>query len=140
MTYNKQKYNDAYNRANYTGISFRLSNSQDVDVLSALKRCDNLKAYICRLVREDLQKQRKLVFNPADRRLQMDYQKYPFEVLEDLPYGDRYSVGFAEDLDNALIMMGEYSRRQKGCGKLHVLHREYDEHVKALRALEVTHL
>lgn len=136
----KMIYNNAYNKANYTGISFRLNSTSDADVLAMLKAQDNLKAYICKLVMADIrQKERKKgrVMNRGDRRIHDNIKLYPYEIIEELPNGDRYSVGFCDDMNNALLMVAEYAARRDVTGPLHILQRSYDHDLKCIMAVEV---
>ena len=136
----KQAYNNAYNKTNYTGVSFRLNNTSDAEVLAMLKSQDNLKAYICKLVMSDIrQKERKKgrVMNRGDRRIHDNIKLYPYEIIEELPNGDRYSVGFCDDMQNAMLMIAEYAARREVTGPLHILQRSYDPDLHCIMAVEV---
>lgn len=136
----KMIYNNAYNKANYTGISFRLNSTSDAEVLAMLKAQDNLKAYICKLVMADIrQKERKKgrVMNRGDRRIHDNIKTYPYEIIEELPNGDRYSVGFCDDMNNAVLMIAEYAARREVTGPLHILQRSYDPDLHSIMAVEV---
>ena len=136
----KMDYNNAYNKENYTGISFRLKSTSDAEVLAMLKAQDNLKAYICKLVMADIrQKERKKgrVMNRGDRRIHDNIKLYPYEIIEELPNGDRYSVGFCDDMQNAMLMIAEYAARREVTGPLHILQRSYDPDMRCIMAVEV---
>lgn len=136
----KMAYNNAYNKTNYTGVSFRLNNTSDAEVLAMLKAQDNLKAYLCRLVMADIrQKERKKgrVMNRGDRRIHDNIKLYPYEIIEELPNGDRFSVGFCDDMNNAVLMIAEYAARVPVTGPLHILQRSYDPDMRCIMAVEV---
>lgn len=138
---NRTAYNNAYNKANYIGVSFRLDKVNDMDVLQMLQMQSNSKAYICKLVRTDIKRQKarhKRIMNNGDRKLHADYKSYPFEVIEDLPFNDRYIVGFAEDLENAVLLRDAYAQRENGTnGHLHIMQRGYDPDLNTIYAFEV---
>lgn len=136
----KMAYNNAYNKTNYTGVSFRLNNTSDAEVLAMLKAQDNLKAYICTLVMADIrQKERRKgrVMNRGDRRIHDNIKLYPYEIIEELPNGDRFSVGFCDDMNNAVLMIAEYAARVPVTGPLHILQRSYDPDMRCIMAVEV---
>lgn len=136
----KMAYNNAYNKTNYTGVSFRLNNTSDAEVLAMLKAQANLKAYICKLVMADIrQKERKKgrVMNRGDRRIHDNIKLYPYEIIEELPNGDRFSVGFCDDMNNAVLMIAEYAARVPVTGPLHILQRSYDPDMRCIMAVEV---
>ena len=138
----KQLYNNAYNKANYTGISFRINNTTEHDIKEMLDMQDNLKAYICKLIRGDIkrqkQMQRRVLLNNGDRKVYEDIDKYCFEVTEDLPFDNHYIVGFAEDIENAQILLGEFAARTPQHGKLRILFRWHDKELNCLASREVT--
>lgn len=138
----KQIYNNAYNKANYTGVSFRINNVTEKDIKEMLDMQENLKAYICKLIRGDIKRQkqlqRRVLLNPGDRQIYKDINKYCFEVTEDLPFDNHYIVGFAEDIENAQILLGEFAARTPQHGKLRILFRWYDTDLKCVASREVT--
>lgn len=140
MTFDKTKYNNEFNKRNYTGVSFRLNSEKEANIIEHLKKQENLKEYICKLVSADMKRiaaRSRRIMNKSDRNLWKDYQRYPYEVIEDLPYDSHYTVGFAEDVDNAALLLAEYARRTKNPGALHIIHREYDPDLNVVRSIEV---
>lgn len=143
MTENKKQiYNNAYNKAKYTGISFRINNVTEKDIKEMLDLQDNLKAYICKLIRGDIKRQkqlqRRVLLNPGERKLYADVGKYCFEVTEDLPFDDHYIVGFAEDVENVQMLMGEFAARNPQHGKLRILYRWHDKELNCIACREIT--
>lgn len=134
----KQRYNNAYNKANYTGVSFRLNSRTEQDVIDALKNVENMKEYLVKLIRAD-QKRRNTkagrVFNNGDRKTHVNVSKYPFEVIEYPANNDRYTVGFADCFDNAQAMLATYASRQKNAGPLKILQRSVDVDEKGIRSV-----
>lgn len=140
MTYDKQTYNNAYNKNKYVGVSFRISTSADQDIIDALKEQENVKAYICKLIRSDQKRRarRRGIIHGSDRSTARNYKKFPYEVLEDLPGCDHYTVGFTSDYDSAVMMAAEYASRTEGCGRLRIMCRTYDQTLNAVTAVEVS--
>ena len=56
---NKQEYNNQYNRSAYTGISFRLSNKSEQEVIDWIRSQENAKEYICSLIVKDMKRRKK---------------------------------------------------------------------------------
>ena len=124
---NKQEYNNQYNRASYTGISFRLSNRTESDLIDWIRSQDNAKDYICSLVMKDMIKQKKharLVRNLEAKANQVK----DFEVMEDLPYHDHYSIKYTDSFIDALTTVAHYSSDQHAQhGPLSIVERGYDK-------------
>lgn len=140
MSFNKTEYNNAYNKANYLGVSFRINRTTEKDIADALKDVENIKAYICKLIRADVRKKQRRAgwqMNRGDLKIHKDYGRYPFEVVEMVGCNDRYTVGFAEDLDAANLMLSYYAQRNENAGPLAIYHRFYDDHVGAHCAVQV---
>lgn len=141
MSFNKTAYNNEYNAKNYTGISIRLSNTADADVIDFLRSSDlNTKALICKLVRTEMKRRQTRKgwhMNNGDRKIHKDYQKYPYEVVELLAYNDRYTVGFASSYEAAQDLLFNYQQRNQEAGPLAVYHRFYDPDLKTVGAVQV---
>lgn len=141
MSFNKTAYNNEYNAKNYTGISIRLSNTADADVIDFLRSSDlNTKALICKLVRTEMKRRQTKKgwhMNNGDRKIHMDYQRYPFEVIEGLAYGDKYTVGFAASYDAAQDLLYNYQSRNTEAGPLAIYNRFYDDHTHSITAVQV---
>lgn len=140
MSFNKQIYNNAYNREKYTGVSFRINKITEKDISDALSEQDNVKEYICRLIRADVRKrQRKAgwAMNKGDRRIHADIARYPFEVVEFLSHNDRYTVGFTQSLDAAESMVAWYVEHNQDAGPIAIYCRRYDERVGVRYAVQV---
>jgi len=142
MSENKRAaYNNAFNRDNYTGVSFRLNNRTEQDVIDVLKSAGSVKAYIVKLIRTD-QRRRDArngrVFNNGDRRMHENIDKYPFEVVEFIRGNDRYTVGFADCIENAQAMLSTYASRQQNAGPLKIYERRQDPDLNCVYAVEVT--
>ena len=140
MSFNKTTYNNAYNKQNYIGVSFRINRTTEKDVADALKAVDNIKAYICKLIRADVKKKQRRAgwaMNRGDKKVHADFKRYPFEVVELLAFNDRYTVGFAEDLDAAHAMLAHYQARNQECGPLAVYHRFHDPDLNVIASVQV---
>lgn len=142
MSFNKTAYNNEYNAKNYTGISIRLSNTADADVIDFLRSSDlNTKALICKLVRTEMKRRQTRKgwhMNNGDRKIHSDYKRYPFEIIEGLAYGDKYTVGFAATYDAAQDLVYNYQARNAEAGPLAIYHRFFDDHTKTVTAVQVT--
>lgn len=141
MSFDKAKYNNEYNSKNYTGISIRLSNKEDADVIEFLRSSDlNTKALICKLVRTEMKRRQTKKgwhMNNGDRKIHKDYKKYPFEVVELLAFNDRYTVGFASTYEAAQDLLFTYQQRNQEAGPMAVYHRFYDPDLKTVGAVQV---
>lgn len=140
MSFDKAAYNNAYNKEKYLGVSFRINRTTEKDIADALKDVANMKEYICRLIRADVKKKQRRAgwqMNRGDQKIHKDIQRYPFEVVEMVGFNDRYTVGFAENLDAANMMLAYYAKRNESAGPLAIYHRFYDEHVGARCAVQV---
>lgn len=140
MSFDKSAYTNAYNKEKYLGVSFRINRISEKDIADALKDVTNMKEYICRLIRADVKrKQRRAgwAVNRGDKKIHQDYKRYPFEVIEMVGFNDRYTVGFAEDLDAANMMLSYYAQKNEAAGPLAIYHRFYDDTVKAVCSVQV---
>ena len=134
MSFDKRQYNDAYNKANYSTVSFRINKKDDKKILEHLKAQPKLKEYICSLILKDIQRyERKTgyVRSKADRKAHLNYQKYSFEVIECVGINDRYTVGFAESYEAAQALAISYISQHQTAGPLTIYQRFYDDTVKA---------
>ena len=141
MSFDKAAYNNAYNKEKYLGVSFRINKQTEKDIADALKDVSNMKEYICRLVRADVKKRQRRAgwaMNRGDQKTHKDYARFPFEVIEMVGFNDRYTVGFAEDLDAANMMLSYYAQKNEAAGPLAIYHRFYDKDLKAMAAIQVT--
>lgn len=141
MSFDKTAYNNAYNRERYIGVSFRINKITEKDIADALKDVTNMKEYICRLIRADVKrKQRRAgwAMNRGDIKTHKDFSRYPYEVIEMVGFNDRYTIGFAEDLHAANMMLAYYAQKNQGAGPLAIYHRFYDKDLKAMAAIQVT--
>lgn len=141
MSFNKQAYNNAYNKEKYKGISIRLDINDDADVIEFLTSSKlNTKALICKLVRTEMKRRQTKMgwhMNNGDRKIHKDIQRYPFEVVEMLAYNDRYTVGFAATLDAAVDLTYYYQQRNQEAGPLAIYHRQYDPDLRVNYAVQV---
>lgn len=141
MGFNKQSYNNDYNKSNYIGVSFRVNKQTEKHIADALKAQDNIKAYICGLILADQKrKERKAGFvrsRSADRKTHLNYGKYPFEVIEVLANNDRYTVGYAETYDAAIALTASYTATT-ATGEVKIYQRIYDDTIGAWGAVEVS--
>lgn len=139
MAFNKQSYNNAYNKDKYIGVSFRVNRETEKYIADALKVQDNVKAYICGLILADQKrKERKAGFvrSRSDRKAHLNYGKYPFEVIEMLANNDRYTVGYAESYEAAQALSASYTATT-ATGEVKIYQRFYDDHISAWSAVEV---
>ena len=139
MAFNKQDYNNNYNRDKYIGVSFRVNRETEKDIADALKAQENMKAYICGLILADQKrKERKAGFvrSRSDRKAHLNYGKYPFEVIEMLANNDRYTVGYAESYEAAQALSASYSSTT-ATGEVKIYQRTYDDTISAWGAVEV---
>lgn len=134
MAFNKQSYNDAYNKAKYSTVSFRINKKDDQKILEHLKAQPKLKEYICGLIIKDMQRLERrsgYVRSKADRKAHLNYQKYEYEVIEAIGINDRYTVGFAESYEAAQALAISYIGQHQTTGPLTIYQRFYDDTVKA---------
>lgn len=139
MAFNKQDYNNTYNKDKYIGVSFRVNRETEKDIADALKAQPNMKAYICGLILADQKRRERkagFVRSRSDRKAHMNYGKYPFEVIEFLANNDRYTVGYAESYDAAQALSASYSATT-ATGEVKIYQRFYDDHISAWSAVEV---
>lgn len=141
MSFDKQAYNNEYNKRTYTGISIRLNNQADADVLDFLqKENENTKALICKLIRTEIKRRRARKgwqLNNGDRKLHADIKRYPFEVIELLAFNDRYTVGFAASIEGAQDLVYYYQARNEAAGPLAIYERRYDPDLHTRYAVQV---
>lgn len=142
MAFSKAEYNNNYNKQNYIGVSFRVHKHNDKDIADALKGQENMKEYICRLIRADVRKRQRRKgwsMNNGNRKIHKDIARYPFEVVEFLAFNDRYTVGFTQTLEAAESMMAWYVQHNTDAGPLAVYCRRMDrDHgVNAVYAVQV---
>lgn len=122
MDFNKNKYSAEYNKKNYTGISFRLNNETEADLIDFLNH-RNTKQYITDLIRKDIRKDSRRRFVIKGSGYAHNHiDEYPLEVLEELP-GDHYSIGYVETLDDAALLIMNYCERATPAGVISVIHR-----------------
>lgn len=120
---NKQEYNIQYNRSAYTGISFRLSNRSEQELIDWIRSQDNAKEYICGLISKDM-KRRKKQDREARNRQNLFNQQFTWEVLEDLPYNDHYAIGCTNSFLEAVTMVAHAA--ESHTGPLGIVERGYD--------------
>ena len=140
MSFDKKKYNNEYNKKTYTGISFRLHTVNDADVLDALKDISNVKEYLCKLIRQDKRKNERkhgYQYNRGDRKVHLNYTKYPYEVIEFKEANDRYTVGYAEKVETAQGIADAYLMKHPDAGAVAIYERVYDDHISAYAAVQV---
>ena len=116
MSFDKMAYNADYNKNNYQSFSFRLAKAgEDADIIKHLKAQPNLKPYLCSLIRKDMkEKARKsrYVVRTGSSYEHDHVKQCPYEVIEDLPYGDHYSIGYAATMDDAALLIMNYVDQQ----------------------------
>lgn len=141
MSFNKQAYNNEYNKKTYTGISFRLNNVTDKDILDCLKQSEgNMKEYICKLIRSDIktrERRRGIKMNRSGRPENLDWQRWPFEIIEFTNGNDRYTVGFAAGIEQARSVALHHVETHPDAGATMIYQRTYDDYVKAVIAVQV---
>lgn len=142
MAFNKQDYNNTYNKDKYIGVSFRVNRETEKDIADALKAQPNMKAYICGLILADQKRRERragFVRSRSDRKAHMNYGKYPYEVIEMLANNDRYTVGYAESYEAAQALSASYTATT-ATGEVKIYYRFFDNtgSCPAWCALEVT--
>lgn len=140
MSFDKKAYNNAYNKKKYTGVSFRLHSVNDADVLEALKDIPNVKEYLCKLVRQDKRRNERkhgYQYNRGDRKVHLNYKKYPFEVIEFTGLNGRYTVAYAENYDIAQGIAAAYLQNHPEAAPVAIYERIYDDHIHAYAAVQV---
>lgn len=120
---NKQEYNNQYNRSAYTGISFRLSNRSEQELIDWIRSQDNVKDYICSLISKDMKRRKKQEREERNRQ-NLFNQQLTWEVLEDLPYNDHYAVGYTNSFLEAVTILSHHS--ESHTGPLGIVERSYD--------------
>ncbi|HCK87519.1 MAG TPA: hypothetical protein DHW39_01785 [Erysipelotrichaceae bacterium] len=53
----KLNYNNEYNRTNYRSFSIRFNNKSEADLIQWLESKEGIKAYIIKLIEEDMKKE-----------------------------------------------------------------------------------
>lgn len=120
----KAEYNNAYNKANYTGVSFRLSNSEEADLIRWIRSQENAKSYICTLVRADMAKQKNAEYTRMVKYARAD-QKRSYEIMEAI-YDDHYTIGYSDSYDEALMVCA--NKAFTSCiGPVILVERGYDQ-------------
>lgn len=143
MAFNKTEYNSAYNKEHYVSFSFRLNNAgSDADIIKHLKSVGSLKPYICHLIRKDMKekaRRSKFIINYGSSSYEHNHIKqFPYEVIEDLPGNDHYSIGYAETIEDAAVMIMNYMNRSGSVtGRIRILERIFDRRLGCLGAKEL---
>lgn len=134
----KIEYNNAYNKAHYTSVSIRFNNEDEADIIDVLKAQASVKAYIASLIRRDINTRERRKARRAIRIQKQSITATRFEVIEDLPNHDHYSVGICDDLDSAAMMLAEYAQRANGnCGALSIYERAWDPDLQVFRTVRI---
>lgn len=124
MEFDKNRYSSEYNRKNYKGYSFRLNLETEADLIDFLAH-RNLKEYVTDLIRKDIRKdQRRKTTIKGSEYKHNHIDQYPFEILEDLPGGDHYTIGYAADLEEAVESIMKYCDQGTPAGMITVLRRQ----------------
>lgn len=143
MAFNKTEYNSSYNKAHYVSYSFRLNTSgDDADLIKHLKAVGSLKPYLCHLIRKDMkEKARKsrYIINYGSGSYEHNHIKqFPYEIIEDLPGDDHYSIGYAETIDDAALLIMNYVERSgTSTGRIRILQRFVDSRLGCPGAKEI---
>lgn len=124
---NKQEYNNQYNRNAYTGISFRLSNRTESEMIDWIRSQDNAKEYICSLISKDMKRKKKAEREMRNRE-NLYNQQFTWEVLEDLPYNDHCSLIYTNSFMEAVSELYNYQQRvHPTLGPIGIIERGYDK-------------
>ena len=123
----KSNYTRAYNKVTYKNISFRFNVKDEADLIAWLDNQDNLTDYIRRLIRADIktsQRKHKWHMRTEAGYEHDDVKHYPYEVLEDLPYNDHYSIGYVKSMEDAADLVIKYCD-EGGCpqGQIRIIER-----------------
>ena len=135
---NKMEYNNAYNKQNYTGISFRLNSRTESDLICWIRQQENTKEYICDLIRKDIKRQSKRIRQERNEANKAN-QALTYEVLEDLPFNDHYAAGYTDSIIEAMKILASYSH-SKDCGPLSIVERGYDPDIKCRYGIRKSYL
>lgn len=132
MAFNKTEYNSSYNKDHYVSFSFRLNTSgSDSDIIKHLKSMKSIKPYICHLILKDMKerarKSRWIIKNGSGSYEHDHVKQFPFEIIEDLPFNDHYSIGYAETMDDAAIIIMNYVDRTGIANHIRILRRSVNK-------------
>lgn len=133
----KLAYNNDYNRKTYKSITLRFNRSTEADIIEYLAGKD-LTRYIRALITADMAKYEgpeDPAFIPSevtpphlvdDRPEHADLERYPYEVMEQLPFYDKYVVAYCEDLEQCKAVITDYCLKNTQVGEMYICKRFRD--------------
>ena len=136
ITYSdKLAYNARYNKDTYKSITVRFNKKTDADMIEYLKNKD-ITAFIKSLIYSDMKKYHgseydplrgiKLMMREAKEEAYKDIKEYPYEVMEQMPGYDMYTVSFCKSLEDCRAVITDYCLKNSGVGAMYICKRYID--------------
>ena len=134
--FDKAAYTAAYNKANYHSYTIRFNIKSESDIIRRISEEGSAKEYIMRLIRQDIKARERrnpyiISRKPGKRPVkkaasyQHDHLKeFPYEVLEARAGGGYRSIGYAENMDNAVVIILNYMERGTPAGEMVIVQRD----------------
>lgn len=140
----KMDYNNEYNKRTYKSITLRFNKQTEAEVIEWLSEKDTTP-YIRSLIRADMDRvidshdKTLCLYDYADEILHTpphlvddhkeghdDIEKYPYEVMEQLPFYDKYVIAYCADLDQVRKTITDYCLKNSQVGEIYVCKRFMD--------------
>lgn len=122
----KLAYNARYNKDTYKSITVRFNKKTDADMIDYLKSKD-ITAFIKSLIRDNMTGSSddiapEVPYSEAYK----DIKAYPYEVMEQMPGYDLYTVAFCKSLDECRTAITDYCLKHSGVGAMYICKRYRD--------------
>lgn len=131
----KMDYNNDYNKRNYKSYTLRFNRQTESEIIEYLAEKDTTP-YIRSLIRADMIRSEEVpvlveALTPphlVDDLIQKhgDIAKYPYEILEKMPFYDRYVVAYCADLEECKAVITDYCLKHTQVGELSICKRFKD--------------
>lgn len=137
----KMDYNNEYNKRTYKSITLRFNKQTEAEIIDWLSEKDTTP-YIRSLIRTDmaraelnekygLPQEEALPIQPShlvdDHKAgHDDIENYPYEVMEQMPFYDKYVIAYCTDLDQVRKTITDYCMKNTQVGEIYVCKRFKD--------------
>lgn len=135
----KMDYNNDYNKRTYKSITLRFNKQTEAEVIEWLAEKDTTP-YIRSLIRADMLSSEQTEEHPLNVPAEIqpphlvddhkaghdDIEKYPYEVMEQLPFYDKYVIAYCSDLDQVRNTITDYCLKHTQVGEIYVCKRYKD--------------
>ncbi len=142
----KMDYNNDYNKRTYKSITLRFNKQTESDIIEWLAEKDTTP-YIRSLIRADMARvaMNEKFGSPHNAETHAvipeiipphlvddhkaghdDIEKYPYEVMEQLPFYDKYVIAYCSDLDYVRKTITDYCLKNTQVGEIYVCKRYKD--------------